>query len=693
MRLALLVALVQAPVEEIAETVVRSPRSRAPATDTRADRVVVTAEELAATGERSLPRQLAKAAGVWLQETNLGGGAPLLQGLSGNQILLVIDGVRMNDATTRNGVNQMLNGVDPATVERVEVIRGPRSVLYGSDALGGVVLIWTKTRKPHGGDASRAGIGAAVQGQADTATEGWTGAAELSAAGRDFAGLLVGGYHDWGKLHSGAGEVENTGYEGDSLFGSFESSLGEKRGLRLTSTITRDYDVPRTDRLNAGFGQTQPSNSEYEFSLQDRQRVVLAYADRSDDLFVDALEARLSLRYYDEQRTIRGFGSSTRRLERDTTQTVGLGVDLKQALGEHQLLTFGFDADYDDVDSSRLDVDLGTGTGTPNDGAFAPGSRFFSSGLFVQDEIASFQPFDVTVGARWSFFEFGFDEVATGEEVEGDFDALCGNLSLGAPLSKDVRLVGTVARGFRAPNLAELARDATFFGGDELHNADLDPESSLYGELAFEVAKATWFGSVAVFQNSISDVVGSRLIDPGGPGTGDETYLRENIGTLEVFGVLARGRTQLGGADSPWSAQAAVEYAHGQQYSDFVDPNTGEKPFDDVPGQRIPPLHGWVGLRYEVGPGWLGWVELGTAWALEQDRLSPQDLADPRIDPDGTDGWATLDLDVGGPVGGPSTESRWYLGVHNLLDEQYRVHGSGIDGPGVGLVVGARWSR
>src|SRR4030095_6663756 len=95
------------------------------------------------------PTQLAKAAGVWLQQTNLGGGSPLLQGLSGHQVLLGVDGVRWNDSATRTGVNQMLNGIDAATVERVEVIRGPRTVLYGSDALGGVVLIWTKTRKPH----------------------------------------------------------------------------------------------------------------------------------------------------------------------------------------------------------------------------------------------------------------------------------------------------------------------------------------------------------------------------------------------------------------------------------------------------------------------------------------------------------------------------------------------------------------
>lgn len=181
------------------------------------------------------------------------------------------------------------------------------------------------------------------------------------------------------------------------------------------------------------------------------------------------------------------------------------------------------------------------------------------------------------------------------------------------------------------------------------------------------------------------------LIDPGGPGTGDETYLRENIAMLELYGALARASSRLGGAHSPWSTEVAVEYTRGEQESDFVDPGTGDKPFDDVPAQRIPPLHGWIGLRRDTDWTWLDGLALTAAWAAEQDRLSPQDLSDPRIDPEGTGGWVTLDLDLDGPSGSGAGGSRWFLGVHNVLDESYRIHGSGFDSPGVG--VGVRLSR
>lgn len=678
------------PGEDPQETLVQAVRAEVSETDTGADHVVVTAEQLAATGERSLPRQLARAAGVWLQESNLGGGSPFLQGLSGNQVLLLVDGVRLNDSTTRNGVNQMLNGIEPAAVERVEVIRGPRSVLYGSDALGGVVLVWTKARTPR--RAIEPGAhGGALEGHADSASEGWTGALELSGATPHAGVLAVLGAHDWGSLHTAEGEVDPTGYDGQSLFGSVTTDLGPQRSLRISTMVTRDHDVPRTDRLVPGFGQTRPSDEEFTYTLQDRRRVLLTYTDQGERRLLDGLEARLAYRTYDEERRIRSTGSSDLREERDSTRSVELGVDLRKALGESHLLTFGFDLDYDDVDSTRFTTDQGTGTTTPGNGSFAPASRFLSSGVFVQDEIQAFTLLDVTVGVRWNHFAFGFEDGTTATDARGTFTALGGSLSIGRPLTEDTRVVATVARGFRAPNLAELARDATFFGGDELHNPDLEPESSLYSELALERTRPAWNGALALFANTISDVVGSRLIDAGGPDAGDETYLRENIGTLRILGAFARTWTRLGGVASPWSLGTVAEFTYGQQFSDFVDPSTGAKTFDDVPGQRIPPLHGWLGLRREFDLHRLGWIEFGTTWALAQERLAPQDLADPRIDPEGTQGWATFDLDLGGPLGARGAGAHWFLGLHNLLDQAYRVHGSGLDGPGFGVVLGARF--
>jgi hemoglobin/transferrin/lactoferrin receptor protein len=690
--------------DEVGQTIVLAPRSAQPATTTAASTQVITAQQLAQTGERSLPRAIAKATGLFVQETNLGGGAPILRGVIGNQILIVIDGVRLNDSTTRGGPNQSLNGVDPAAVERVEVIRGPNSVLYGSDALGGVILIWTKNQAPLGPRAAEGAEGpppstmhAGWDAEYKSVYDGWNGSLYYAGATEKNGWFAAGGLHDWSDVESGDGVVPNTGFHGQSWFGSWQHALSSEQSLRVTASRTRDFDVPRTDRLNAGFGQTQPSDAEHLFKVQDRERYQLTYTDERSG-FADSMQARLSLRKYLEERQLRGLTSSTRRLEADDTETVGLGADWRKALGDSQLLTWGFDADFDDVDSTRDNVNINTGVVTPGPGAFAPRSEFLSTGVFVQDEIFAFEPFDVTVGARYSYFEFEFEDTANDTTERGDFDAFTGNLSVGRALSEGVRLVGTVASAFRAPNLADVARTATFAGGTELPNPDLDPEEAFYQELALDVKREGWNAALGVYRNDIQETIGRLLVsDPDGiPGTGDEIYQRVNAGDAEYYGIEARGQVRLGPSDSPWLAGAYVEYTRGE-FGDTLDPTTGG-PLQDVPATRVPPLHGNVSLRYEPAAGparlrslnglGLGWVELSLWWASSQDRLSPFDLVDARIDPNGTDGWVRVDLDLGGPLGPAEHGASWRLGLHNLADEDYRIHGSGFDSPGFGVVAG-----
>ena len=681
--------------EEPAVTTVVAPRSDRPLTSTSTGRVVVSGEELAETGERSLPRAISRAAGVWLQETNLGGGAPFLRGLTGNQVLVVIDGVRLNDSTTRFGPNQSLNTIDIAIVERVEVLLGPSSVLYGSDAIGGTILIWTKARRPGlRGGSTDPGVQAEVDLHGETVTEGGRAALGLSHASERSGTLVVGSGQDWDDLHTSGNEtVENTGYHGNDFFASEEVAIDEDRSLRATARVHRDFDVPRTDRMNPGFGQTNPSNDAYIFRLQERETFQLTYDDAQDNGLWDQFQVRLAASTYEEDRELIGFGSTTQRLETDEVETYSIGVDWRRALGESHLLTWGLDFYQDDVDSSRRDVDLTTGVATPNEGTFAPNSEYASFGAFVQDEIVAFDAFDVTAGLRYSHFDFSFDNFASqgGGEEDGDFGALTASLQVARDLSEDVRLTGGIAQGFRAPNLDDLAKDGTFAGGTELHNADLDPEKSLTEELTLEFVRPTYQIAGTIFATQISDLVGRRLVAAGAPPPGDETYLRDNVGDADQFGFELAYRQALGGEHSGLGLECDLAWVYSELDDDTVDPVTGEETFDGEPIQRTPPLHGRVGLRYEPAERWLGavhWAQVETVFAAEQSRLNPNDESDPRIDPDGTDGWYVVNLDVGGPIGDPARASTWTLGLHNAFDYEYRVHGSGFDGPGIGLVAG-----
>ncbi|MDP6539649.1 MAG: TonB-dependent receptor [Planctomycetota bacterium] len=681
---------VSAQEVELPTTLVTAPRSEEAVTTTSAKLTVVSGEELAATGERSLPRAISRATGVWVQETNLGGGAPIVRGLVGNKILILVDGVRLNDSTTRFGPNQSLNSIDPATVERVEVLRGSASVLYGSDAIGGVISIWTRRVHPTGDGEAPLLYGGAVEGSWTSAADALQGSLTGTLRGEKDGVIAVGSFHDFGDLTAGGGdEIPFTGYHGNSFFAAWEHDLGRGRDLSLSTRIHRDFDVPRTDKLIVGFGQTTPKNELYDYSLQDRMGTVLAYTDESGG-FWDRFQARISVRSYREEREKRKTGSDTLAFEVDEVNTGGLGADWRKAVGEDHLLLVGFDVDHDDVDSSRVDTDLTTGEATERSGSFAPGARYTSSGVFVQDEVLTFDPWFLTLGVRYSAFFFEFDDFDSGERVSDEFDALTASAEVAREVAEGITAVGTLSQGFRAPNLEDLANNDEFAGGEELANPDLDPEESVTAELALEIDRSPWQASVAAFYSDMDGFIGRRLLDEGDPDeAGDETWLRDNVGTMQIWGMEGSVRRKLPGPDSPFGVEAAASLARGRQHDPTVDPETGQAPLDGVDARRIPPLFGHLALDWDAPEPdrRIGWARLSWLWADGQDRLHPSDVSDPRIDPEGTPGWNTWNLDFGGETG---FGADWWIGFHNILDRRYRVHASGFDAPGFSVVLGMR---
>jgi outer membrane receptor protein involved in Fe transport len=665
------------------ETVISAPRAATTVTTTSAKATVITARELQATNERSLPRAIGEAAGIWIQETNMGGGAPVIRGFIGNHVLILVDGVRLNDSTTRLGPNQSLNTIDPAIVERVEIIRGPGSVLYGSDAIGGVISIWTKRRRASSQDPAE--YLKPWQGEIDIAYDSSFTAARfalgLSAAHEDHGGLGVASGFDYDDYHAGDNEtIPFTGYNGQALFGSYEYALAKRRTLRITGRVSRDFNVPRTDRLIAGYGQMGPANGDYRYSLQDRRGYVVSLTDTNPGQVADRMQLRLNLHTYTEERDIANTTFTSSSFQREEVVTVGLGADWQSSLSDEHLLTWGLDISHDEVDSFRENT---TAAGTMEvAGTFAPGARYTRLGFFLQDEIFSFDPWFFTAGLRYSYFDFAFGKFGTQQQTGGQFGALTAALEAARDLGDGVIMTGTVAQGFRAPNLDDLANDGTFGGGQELSNPALDPEQSLSLELALAIDKSDWSGSLAVFGTQVHDKIGRVLVDAGNPNTtGDETYRRENTGEVELVGAELAGRVRLGDDDSPYSLDGNVAYVQGRE----KDPLQGS---GSVPARRVPPLNGRLALTYS--PEEAEWFYLPNArasivWADGQNRLHPQDVSDPRIDPNGTAGWVTYNFDVWGEI---NADASWKIGLYNLTTETYRVHASGVDAPGRRVVVG-----
>nr|NQU90231.1 TonB-dependent receptor plug domain-containing protein [Bacteroidota bacterium] len=228
---------------------------------------VINSTMLKQESPRSTPEALEGATGVFMQKTNHGGGSPFIRGLTGNQNLMMIDGIRMNNATFRYGPNQYLNTIDPLTINTIEVVRGSGSVLYGSDAMGGVVQVITK-------NPAFSGKGYHVDGNIHakymTGDMEKSGRAELELASEKIAFLGGFTYNDFGDIVGGdtIGKQTPTGYNEYSADAKLRIKLSENKELTLAYQYDRQDDVPRYDKVISGY-------TKYHFDPQIRQ---LGYA-------------------------------------------------------------------------------------------------------------------------------------------------------------------------------------------------------------------------------------------------------------------------------------------------------------------------------------------------------------------------------------------------------------------------------
>ena len=326
------------------ETLVTAPTAPKPLLPASRVGSEVTAEELSRRPARSTPEALLEEEGIFLQRTNHAGGAPIIRGLLGHQVLILVDGVRLNNAITRAGPNQSLNTVDPFLVDRLEVVRGPSSVLYGSDALGGVVNVLTLT--PRFASEGQVRVPASVKAQGGSADRGLQGSLRLGVELPSTAVLGVVTGRDFNDLRGGAavGVQRYTGYTEFDAAVKARQRLTPGTVLQVQYQATRQGDAPRTDRSVPGDFRL--------FSRQERDflhgQLTVASAGPFSRVRVDASALRQGER---QER----FRVARDRLEREDTNvwTLGLRAEGERPLTWHAAsLRVGLDVFHDKVTAS-----------------------------------------------------------------------------------------------------------------------------------------------------------------------------------------------------------------------------------------------------------------------------------------------------------------------------------------------------
>ena len=511
------------------EVVVTATRYEIDSYDTPTPISVISAADLARRNPEKIIDVLKQEAGIEVFGEGPFRGLPVIRGLSSNRILILVDGQRLNnsrESTEFAGVQPGL--VDLSQVERIEVLRGPGSVLYGSDAIGGVINIITK--QPTFA-AQGFTIGGAASLSYGTAADDTRGAFELSGAGERVTFRLSGSAADVGNYESAEGEVPNSGMEQRDFAAGMRFLLTGRSLLRADVQVVQTRDV--------GFPGYDPETSGVDISFPkfDRNKIAIGY-DLSD--WAGMSNLTVNAYYQDvakESKRNLAFGPFF-FLNNYTTSdigTLGLNAQGQKSIDSHRL-TFGVDAYQDRLhDKTFAESPFGSNTEVS-----VPDSRQRGIGLYLQDELAASDRLQLSLGVRGDNYTFvSFDDSNyTGEPFDVDQSAFSGSLAARYQLTPSVSLNALVGRAFRAPNIQERSFAGLASTGDTLilQNPDLSSETSLNVEAGFKVRYARYSGGMTLYQNRVKDLIGLVFLG-NDPDSGLELARFENIDEALLEGV------------------------------------------------------------------------------------------------------------------------------------------------------------
>lgn len=656
---------------------------------------IVGRESILEKQSSDMARALQFEPGVLIQQTGRGQASPFIRGVTGQQLLILVDGIRMNNAVLRSGPNQYFNTIDPGHIERIEVLRGSGSVLYGSDAIGGTLNIVTRSADPnrgnYGGGSFRQFYSTADSSPYSRANiEGWVGGSGL------FAGASYLDVHDL-DIGGGRGRQPFTNYHQYAGDVKYNWMVNEDQVVTVALNHFEQHDLPRSDRFEP-FVFNRPGNTARP-TFFDPQQYDLCYVRwqgyaYNQNPFFDTFTTTVSYQLTKEGSTeFTNFSIplndyTRRQVGEFTDEMIGYQLTLSKDLREEGfgVFTYGADYYYEDIDASRQRFSVQTGLPLPP-AQQAAGPQYPDDS--IADRVGAFLNWDVNItqelsaiaGIRYENSDiqatprFTFPgNVQQDVFFDRTYQDWVGSLGLTYRLTDELNLVGGVYEGYRAPTVDDLTANNAFAQNanqqPQLLALNVQPEHSYTYEIGAKYNGERLRLQIFEWWMQIEDYI-TRDVILGNVVLGNhDAYLN---GT-EVAGEYL--------LDPNWSAFGNFAYTYGQDLT------------FDVPYTRIPPTQGILGLRWRDECR-RSYFEVFTWMVNRQERNNPNSATDSRFWVNGqfaTPGFATLNARAGTTFG-DYDQHRVTLSLENITDQYYRVLGSGVDGPGFNALFGYEYTR
>jgi len=696
---------------------------------------VVSLKDIQKISPQTSADLLASIPGIKVQKSQLGGGSPVLRGMESNRVLLVVDGVRMNNAIYRKGHLQNSITIAPNLLEKTEVLFGPSSVIYGSDALGGVIHYYTKTPKLSEEKSiknsffsrySSVNLEVTTNLSTELSFANWASFTSISFS--DFGDLEIGknrshGFSDWGKvfyysenlngnynqnptLNSDPNTLRNSGYSQTDILQKFFIPLSKNTDLKVNLQYSKTSDIPRFDRLTE-LNDNTLKFAEWYYGPQERFLISSQVLIHPDKNWIEKGAITAAYQNIKESRIQRKFQSLDRSYREESVDVFSINGDFSVPLTEdnRRKLSYGFELTYNDVNSNSFGKTLNI-VDNKIDGFSGDfkvqsrypdgGSNYTSSAIYVdyRQDISSKSTLNsglrftnTLLNAKW------IDEtfiVLPDANISANNSAVTATVGYVFKPNKNWQLNSVLSSGFRSPNIDDVGRVREKNGNVTVPNIYVKPEFAYNAEIGiqkyfnkkkFRIGFSTYYTLLDHYiqRDFVLDANGNKT-QIEFDGEFGNAVSNQNKGTAYITGFTAN---YLGKVSENWTTSGFITYTKGRTY------DTKEAM------SSIPPLFGQFEINYKNYK-----IELGANLRFNSkkdiedynftegiDNVEETPIINPTATSDidkyfGSPSWCTLGFNGKYIVNNNlSVQAR----ISNLFDEHYKEFASGISAPGRNL--------
>jgi len=677
----------------------------------------IDAREIAFINPQTSADLLQNSGKVFVQKSQLGGGSPMIRGFATNRLLLSVDGIRMNNAIFRGGNIQNIISIDPYSVKNTEVIFGPGSVIYGSDAIGGVMNFYTKEAE-FSTTEDLLFSGNANYRFASANTEN-TFHFDFNIGKKKWAFLTSASYNSFGDLKMGSNgpdsylrnnfvirrngldelipnenpEVQvSTGYNQINLLQkiAFKPNLNWNYDLGLHYSETSDFS--RYDRLiRPNADNTGLHSAEWFYGPQKWFMGNLQINKKGKGLFYDGLKITAAYQHFEESRNDRNFQDVIRNTTKENVDVVSANIDFENKRIGDLRLYYGMEYIFNKVHSDGSQEDIETRIISDAASRYPDGSTWQTFAGYINSEYKAKPNLTLLTGLRYShvwidavfdktFFPFPFDDAKLNN------GALTGSIGLSWFPKADLQITWNGSTGFRSPNIDDVGKVFESEPGSVVvPNPDLEPEYAYNTELGV--------------RKNFAD----KLVLKG---AAYYTYLVDAL-VRRDFQFNGESQIEYNGELSNVQAiqNAAKAYVYGFEFGleAFLTDNLSlisnltltegveeEADGTDSPGRHVAPTFGdfhivWKNQKIKVD----AFLNYNGEIAFED--LAPSEISKDFIYATNADGnpyspsWYTLNLRSQYAI---SNSLKASFSLENITNQRYRTYSSGISAPGTNLILG-----